>query len=409
MARSEYVFVLGSLLVLGCEGLIGADFGSYRVGPHGGEASGAGGSATGGEGGAEGGSGPSGGVSGSAAASGEAGTTGGSGATGGDAGSGGSAGGDGGLPPLEPTSCAGTPSGRDGIDDCGPTSDENCCRTLDVPGGTFNRRHSTLFPATISAFRLDRYEVTIARFRTFVSALDAGYRPEAGSGKHTHLPNGGLDAGGGVIEPGWVAPWNDNLIPANGWDQALSCFPHGEHYTPAPGPNENKPVLCVNWYQAYAFCIWDGGFLPTAAESNFAATGGDEQRLYAWSTESDPPDPDPTYAVYGCLADPAVACSGADLPAVGSRTPKGDGKWGHADLAGSTVEWGLDSAQVNPSMPCEDCVYIASVSSRWAPGASWSHADFVELSARAGGAYQADAVSEFVGVRCARVPLDEGP
>jgi formylglycine-generating enzyme required for sulfatase activity len=421
VARSERTLALGALLVLGCEALIGADFGSYGVRSDGGEASGA----TSGEGGAEGGSGPSAGASGIGGASGAAGTTGGGatggggtsgggatggGATGGGAGSGGSLGGEGGMPPLDPTSCAGAPSSRDGIDDCGPAGDENCCTSIAVPGGTYNRRHATDdWEATVSAFRYDRYEVTIGRFRTFVSALDAGYRPDAGSGKHAHLPLGGLDAGGGLVEPGWVEAWNDFLIPANGWDEALGCHPFGEHYTPAPGPNENKPVLCVNFYQAYAFCIWDGGFLPTAAEANFVVAGGDEQRLYPWSTESDPPDPDPSYAVYGCLADGAAGCSGADLPAVGSRSPKGDGRWGHADLSGSTQEWGLDSSQVTPTLPCVDCVFIASVASKWAPGANWSDADFVDLSSRMYGGYQADAAVEFVGFRCARVPLDEGP
>ena len=416
MARSERAFLLGALLALACESLIGADFGAYGVRPGDGETSGAAGDEMGGGSGAEGGSGPSGGASGIGGASGASGTngggggpSGGSGPSGGNSGSGGSVGGGGGMPPLEPTSCAGAPSGRDGIDDCGPTGDESCCASLNVPGGTFNRRQSSSDEATISAFRFDRYEVTIARFRTFVGALDAGYRPTEGSGKHAHLPRGGADSGGGVVEPGWAEPWNDYLVPANGWDQALGCQPFGEHYTPAPGPNENKPVLCVNWYQAYAFCIWDGGFLPTAAEANFVAAGGAEQRLYPWSTESDPPDPDPSYAVYGCLADGAAGCSGADLPVVGSRSPKGDGRWGHADLAGSAIEWGLDAAQVSPTNPCVDCVHLASVATKSAPGASWYDMDITELQTRAAGAFTATAGAEYVGLRCARVPLEEGP
>jgi formylglycine-generating enzyme required for sulfatase activity len=44
--------------------------------------------------------------------------------------------------------------------------------------------------ATLSSYRLDRYEVTVGRFRQFVSATAAGWLPASGSGKHVHL-NGG--------------------------------------------------------------------------------------------------------------------------------------------------------------------------------------------------------------------------
>ena len=95
---------------------------------------------------------------------------------------------------------------------------ESCCTTLEVAGGAFYRTYDVdpdlgganwiapdggatglADPATVSTFVLDKYDVTVGRFRQFVNAWNggAGYTPAAGSGKHTHL-NGGkglLDVG----------------------------------------------------------------------------------------------------------------------------------------------------------------------------------------------------------------------
>jgi formylglycine-generating enzyme required for sulfatase activity len=38
------------------------------------------------------------------------------------------------------------------------------------------------------------------------------------------------------------------------------------HRTSSAGSKENLPINCVNWWESYAFCIWDGGFLPSEAE-----------------------------------------------------------------------------------------------------------------------------------------------
>jgi sulfatase modifying factor 1 len=88
---------------------------------------------------------------------------------------------------------------------CGATS-ESCCTSLEVTGGTYYRTYSNhgsglsgeADPASVSGFRLDKYEVTVGRFRQFVDVWNGGWRPSAGSGKHTHLIGGnGLTSTGG--------------------------------------------------------------------------------------------------------------------------------------------------------------------------------------------------------------------
>ncbi len=121
-------------------------------------------------------------------------------------------------------------------------------------------------PATVSGFRLDKYLVTVGRFRQFVNAVfppdgGSGWSPAPGSGKHLHLNGGnGLNATGGGHEPGWMTTDDVNIAPT---DTNLACQAVYATWTNMAGTKETWPVNCVNWYDAYAFCIWDGGFLPS--------------------------------------------------------------------------------------------------------------------------------------------------
>jgi len=153
------------------------------------------------------------------------------------------------------------------------------------------------YPATVSNFRLDKYEVTVGRFRKFKSAWEGGWRPAAGDGKHTHLNGGnGLTNSSGATpyESGWDTTWAIYVAPT---EANLACASDST-WTISPGARENRPLNCVNWYELYAFCVWDGGFLPSEAEWTYAATGGNEQRVYPWSTPSTSSAIDDSYAVY---------------------------------------------------------------------------------------------------------------
>ncbi|HLK41312.1 MAG TPA: SUMF1/EgtB/PvdO family nonheme iron enzyme [Polyangiaceae bacterium] len=258
-----------------------------------------------------------------------------------------------------------------GRTNCGGGS-ESCCTTLAVPGGTFYQSYQSVFDnttdggysivrldastqgasATISGFRLDKYEVTVGRFRSFVNAWNggAGWLPPAGSGKHTHL-NGGA---GLLLEPGWVATDDANVAPTAA--NFANCGNYTPTWTSSAGANENLPVNCVNWYEAYAFCIWDGGFLPTQAEGEYAAAGGDEQREFPWGAAD--PGTSNQYAIYGCYySGPAAFCASTNVASIAPvGTPSlGAGRWGQLDLAGNLGEWSLDGT--DGPMSCTDCYY----------------------------------------------------
>jgi formylglycine-generating enzyme required for sulfatase activity len=290
---------------------------------------------------------------------------------------------------------------------CGPNRNESCCTSLQVDGGMYLRSYDGVFntdgtsPATVSTFALDKYEVTVGRFRRFVDAWDHGWVPRD-NGVHTHLNAGqGLvdsSRDGGTYEPGWQAAWNGNLPAAGatsaGWP--LNCDAKAT-WTTSPGGNEALPINCVDWYHAYAFCIWDGGFLPSETEWDYAAVGGggtDGQRVYAWSSPHTSTTIDCAHATY-------QPCGGKPT-AVGVAS-QGAGKWGQLDLTGNVWEWTLDyfAAYVTP---CTDCGYFANagqLDKRTVRGASWDYPANQLYAATRDPLADTQAFSND-GIRCAR-------
>jgi formylglycine-generating enzyme required for sulfatase activity len=283
--------------------------------------------------------------------------------------------------------CADPPSCIGLAESCGlPGSNENCCATPLVPQGSYNRSNDANYPATVSDFRLDRFETTVGRFRAFLNSYDAapGSKPKTGDGAHPAISGSGWDAA-------WMLPATSGALKT-----AVKCNPTTQTWTDAVAGNENKPMNCLNWYEAFAFCAWDGGRLPTEAEWNYAAAGGDEQRQYPWSSPPSSIAIDSTYAVY----------NGAPIAPVGSTSAKGDGKWTQAGLAGGVWEWTLDwFAPPYSITPCNDCslVSLANGTARIMRGGSWNgDASLLRTSFRSG--FDPALHNEGVGVRCARTP-----
>jgi hypothetical protein len=112
---------------------------------------------------------------------------------------------DAGIPSTAPHCAPGGP----GLTDCG-SAKENCCTSLEVPGGTYYRTYDLdplggggdwtapeggvpvglADPATISTFRLDKYDVTVGRFRQFVNAWRSGLEASRRLGQAHALERG---------------------------------------------------------------------------------------------------------------------------------------------------------------------------------------------------------------------------
>jgi formylglycine-generating enzyme required for sulfatase activity len=368
------------------------------VGNAGSGAGAAGGQASGGTSGTGGASG--GGDGGQAGSGGAGGGAGSAGAGGG--GAGGSDGGGGSTAPVPPSCAPGGP----GMTDCGPG--ESCCTSLVVTGGTYYRTYRNNGggptgendPATVSEFRLDKYLVTVGRYRQFASAWASGWRPAAGSGKHDHLTGGGLANTAGGVETGWDASWTTtaNVNPTTAsLTRGSFCDSTHATWTASPtGGHENLPINCVSWYESYAFCIWDGAFLPSEAEWEYAAAGGAEQRQYPWGTAA--PGTMNQYAIYGSN----YTGNATGLAPVGTAA-SGAGLWGQLDLAGEVWEWNLDwrQAYVNP---CTDCVNLTPASFRLVRGDNFGGSLANLVPTVRGGDVAPEGRDSNFGVRCARAP-----
>ena len=301
--------------------------------------------------------------------------------------------------------------------DCGGGS-ESCCTSLEVMEGTYSRKYTnsgggatgTADPATVSNFRLDKYEVTVGRFRQFVAAYNDGTWINAvipGSGKHTHLNGGqGLANSGsaGTYEPGWVASDDSNVSPTTVHLQCDSNY--ATTWTASAGSNEELPINCESWWESYAFCIWDGGFLPSESEWEYAAAGGSQEREYPWGSAAPGtacPGAGCSYAIQGCVYPPGSGgCTGVtNIAPVGTAT-QGVGLYGQLDLVGNVWEWNLDLYATYVS-PCTDCAYLTAAPSRVIRGGFFGSGPSDLLPPNRGAILPA-LRSYSIGFRCARTP-----
>ena len=128
----------------------------------------------------------------------------------------------------------------------------------------------------------------------------------------------------------------------------------------APAGAENHPVHNVDWSDANAYCTWQEKRLPTEAEWESAARGGEEGKRYPWGDDK----PDRLRALFNTPLGPG--------PVAGHR-PNGFGLY---DMAGSISEWCSDwfertyyerSPNENPPGP-KDGMYKMIRGGSWADG-----------------------------------------
>ena len=272
---------------------------------------------------------------------------------------------------------------------CGKNQTHNCCRALEVTGGSFLRDDDPDFPATISTFMMDEFEVTNERLKRFVDVYDGSPSvvPTAGAGKALHVAD----------DPGWQASYplpatSAALIDQLNCSSSINAVAGVDPDATWGNVSHILPANCVDFYVAYAFCIWDGGRLPTEAEWDYAATGGMEQRVYPWSVPPTNDLIDDDHAVGGNGSSP--------LRAVG-LLPDGAGLFGQLDLAGNVAEWTLDYfTDPYPTNQCDDCINASPQAARSVRGGNYLSADVYFLQTTIRSLINSVEARTFAGFRC---------
>lgn len=275
----------------------------------------------------------------------------------------------------------------------------SCCATEYVRAGEVVRgglqaSQSSPAPSRVSGFHLGTFEVTVGRFQIFLKNYDAWREtgaPHSGAGQHPLHPGSGWN-------PNWSRrPGDPPERYGLGVDseEVKAEVSYCLDADPLLHDVSNQPVNCVSFYEAMAFCIWDGGRLPTDLEWEYAAAGGDENRTYPWGMSA----PNGDFAMYGCISNIGSPCM---VPPVGYHVP-GAGRFGHLGLAGSVAEWTFDALGEPLPNPCHDCATVEQIydaNPRGTRGGSWN-SSVEELKAATRPVMEARVHLPYYGFRCA--------
>lgn len=220
-------------------------------------------------------------------------------------------------------------------------------RMVYIPGGTFTMGSDDpafpdarpVHPVTLTGFWMDEHEVTNAAFARFVQAT--GYVTVAertlNPADFPGVPVESLVPGSAVFVSTAHPVSLDNIlqwwhyVPGASWQH-----PEG----PPSAADPDLPVVQVAYEDAAAYAQWAGKRLPTEAEWEYAAQGGQGRQKYYWGNELKPGNKWVANIYQGNFPDRNTGEDGFITAAPVKSYPPNP--YGLYDLDGNVWEWCQD-------------------------------------------------------------------
>ena len=223
-----------------------------------------------------------------------------------------------------------------------------------------------LHQVEISAFYMDKFEITNAQYHRFFEHIES-----TGDTTMNH-PDQPKDRG------------------------------HQQRYVDENVLGDDQPAVGLNWFDAYAYCRWAEKRLPTEAEWEYAARGGGNiYRKYPWGNEE--PNAE---GIWRANYRPIEGWSkdGQRYSAPVGSYPDGVSPFGIMDLAGNADEWvhdWLDFGYYRHTEGAKDPQGPAGSNNKVIKGGSYGGDKYhIRIATRLYGAPHVK--NEYQGVRCAK-------